>query len=73
VPAAKTAKPQPPAIKPALGPEAPPAAAQPAEAAPPIYPGDRIALAVWLTGAMLIAGLLLADLVASLFRLLLRL
>jgi hypothetical protein len=67
MPAANTAKPQPPAIKPA--PPVPPAAARAAGPAPPVYPGDRIALAVWLTGAILIAGLLLKDLVMSLFRL----
>jgi len=73
MPATKSPKVPLPATKPAPTPETqPPApATPPATPAPAVYPGDRIALAVWLTGAILIIGLLLKDLAVSLVRLLL--
>jgi hypothetical protein len=73
MPATKRPKPLPPPTKPATATEAAPPALATTPDAPAlaVYRGDRIALAVWLTGAILIIGLLLKDLAVSLFRLLL--
>ena len=61
----KSAK-APPSIEPIPAAEAPPALSAPD---PSICAGDRIALILWVSCALLMAGLLLVDLVRSLVRL----
>ncbi len=56
---------KPPATEPPPPAQQPPAPAEPRRQT---YPGDRIALVVWLGGAGLMAWMLLVDLLRTFFR-----